>query len=221
MRGRTRNGITVYSCKSGRASGCTGAEFHETEIEASLNEFIKVATSEHGKEELYNRHLQETSSPEENKTELVKLLSRYNTAQKRLSDLDGLLPDGFIENTRELKKRIDKLQHDARHTNSEFNIKKHIQNIINTIKQVQNDDAQDLTPALLVKLGLIQEITVEIVNHKSGKKIFSAAKSHSIAYSMGNDAQGRIGVYTDSHLNMNFKVLKTLPRFFNNVSPDV
>ena len=94
MRGRTRNGTTVYACKTGRASGCSGAEFLETEIEDSLREFISVVESDNAVDDLYHQHIQETATAEENKTELIKLLSQYQTAQKRLSDLDCLLPDG-------------------------------------------------------------------------------------------------------------------------------
>ena len=119
-----------------------------------------------------------------------------------------------MDKTRELKKKIDKLQHETAQVSSEHQIKKSIHNIVKTIRAALVDTQAADAPYLLIRLGIVKEVGIDVVSHQSGKKIFTAAKSHKIIYSLGNNSQERIGAYADSDLNVIFVVDKVLPRYF-------
>lgn len=196
---------------------------YEVNLDTLIKDVINQLTDP---EEVYNKLYEQNESGEKAIDNLAKLKEQYATGQRRLNDLEGMLPDGFVTKLRNIKKEIDMLEQKS---NTVLDLTKLRLAATESARyyRAKLDEAGD-TPVLtadFIKDTFKQiKLNLERVKSVTGKRQFCSIKSISISAYMGKDYTPDNMVYPayshNVYKTVEFNVDVPLPLHFERCTPD-
>lgn len=167
MRGRRRNPEVEYACQIGAAGGCTGIAHYEKKLDIWMLPAIKSLTDE---KSVYENLYRQNAPSEQLDAKLETLREKFRVGQNRLADLDGLLPDGFTENLREIKREIDVLTAKQHRTIDVDKLREIAAQTARTYKEILSNKSDDEILTKDFVRNYLKEIRLELTRVKSTNK---------------------------------------------------
>ena len=196
---------------------------YEVNMDTLIKDVVNQLTDP---EEVYNKLYEQNESGEKAIDNLAKLKEQYAKGQRRLNDLEGMLPDGFTAKLRNIKKEIDMLE---QRSNTVLDLTKLRLAATESARyyRAKLDDAGD-NPVLTTEFirDTFKEIKLNLERVKSvtGKRQFCSIKSISISAYMGKDHTHENTVYPayshNVYKTVEFSVDVPLPLHFERCTPD-
>ena len=223
LRGRRRGPVVEYTCTHGAAGGCTSIVHYEVNINEFISEVLAKMTDE---DAVYDALYAQNKSSDENQKELSELREKYARGQQRLYDLEGMLPDGFADKLRELKKEIDIKERRAKSILDLTKLRLTAAEVASNYKRVFKDitDASQLTREQIQEYFKTINLELSRVKTQSGKRQHSAINRLFIHTYMGKDSTDRVVGYNTSPLEeisyLAWSVNVPLPLKFSRCIPD-
>ena len=223
MRGRRRGPVIEYTCTHGRAGGCTSMVHYEVNMDTLIKDVVNQLTDP---EEVYNKLYEQNESGEKAIDNLAKLKEQYATGQRRLNDLEGMLPDGFVTKLRNIKKEIDMLEQKS---NTVLDLTKLRLAATESARYYRAKlDEAGAKPVLTTEFirDTFKEIKLNLERVKSvtGKRQFCSIKSISISAYMGksytHETTGYPAYSHNVYKTVEFNVDVPLPLHFERCTPD-
>ncbi len=223
MRGRKRGPLVEYTCTHGNAGGCTSIVHYEVNLNNFISETLKQMTDE---DAVYNVLYAQNKSTDDNEQELSELREKYARGQQRLYDLEGMLPDGFTDKLRELKKEIDIKERRSKTVLDLTKLRLAAAETARHYKEVFKDatDASELSREQIQEH--FKSITVELtrVQSQTGKRKYSSINRLLIHTYMGKENTDGDNGYNVSPLDaisyLEWTVNVPLPLKFARCIPD-
>ena len=127
-----------------------------------------------------------------------KLREKYARGQQRLYDLEGMLPDGFTDKLRELKKEIDIKERRAKSVLDLTKLRLTAAEVASNYKRVFKDitDASQLTREQIQEYFKTINLELSRVKTQSGKRQHSAINRLLIHTYMGKDTTSGVVGYS-------------------------
>ena len=184
MTGRRRKPFTAYDCVVGRSGGCCGTSHHEPVIDSAILPTIKSLTN---KNKVYEYLFRSKYCSDSQKERLINLKSKYKVGLTRATELDGLLPDGFTDKLRELKREIDILERKSSETWDESDIRAEADRIADFYENLIGDkkDSEILSRDFIRDYIDRARLTLARVRSVQGKKSWTAISGVNIRCSVG------------------------------------
>lgn len=182
--GRKRKPFVAYDCVVGRAGGCCGTSHLEPVIDAAILPTIKSLAD---KNKVYEYLFKDKYCSDTQKEYLNNIKAKYKVGITRATELDGLLPDGFTENLRNLKREIDILERKTQETWKEEDIQQEAEIIAGFYQNlIGNRKESDILSREFVR-DYIDRIQLSLARVRSvqGKKSWTAIEKVTIRCSLG------------------------------------